>query len=94
MPTKKMYTLDKFLGLNQAGDGDTELKLGEASRMLNFTVTDAHNLRTRPGVLRAPFDEARSPAQALDCWAGHLGTRERIVVADFLDGSDRLTVFG
>lgn len=94
MPTKKMYTLDKFLGLNQAGDGDTELKLGEASRMLNFTVTDAHNLRTRPGVLRAPFDEARSPSQVLDCWAGYLGTRERIVVADFLDGSDRLTVFG
>ena len=29
----KMYTVDKFLGLNEAGDGDTELKMGEASRM-------------------------------------------------------------
>ena len=46
----KMFTVDKFLGINESGDGDTELKMGEASKMENFLVTDAYNLTLRPGV--------------------------------------------
>lgn len=34
----KIYTVDKFLGINEAADGDTELKMGEASRMENGTT--------------------------------------------------------
>ena len=28
----RMYSVDKFLGINEAEDGKTELKMGEASR--------------------------------------------------------------
>ena len=30
MAKERIYTLDKFLGLNESGDGYTELKMGEA----------------------------------------------------------------
>lgn len=89
-----MFSVDKFLGLNQSGDGETELRMGEASRMVNFTVTDGMNLKTRPGVLPAAFDAGRTPGQILDVWSGFVGTRERIVLVDFFDGADRITVYG
>ena len=40
----KLFTVDKFLGINKSGDGETELKMGEASRMENFMISDAFNL--------------------------------------------------
>lgn len=49
---EKIFTVDKFLGLNEAVDGTTELKLGEASKMENFYITDDYNLKTRPGIRR------------------------------------------
>ena len=49
---EKIFTVDKFLGLNEAADGTSELKLGEASKMENFYVTDDYNLKTRPGIRR------------------------------------------
>ena len=55
-----MFTVDKFLGINESGDGDTELKLGEASRMENFTITYAYNLSLRPGVRRIDFAAERT----------------------------------
>lgn len=94
MPDSKMFSVDKFLGLNQSGDGDTELRMGEAARMVNFTVTDGMNLKSRPGVVRALFDQPREPAQILEAWAGFVGTRERIVLVDFWNGADRITIFG
>lgn len=94
MPDSKMFSVDKFLGLNQSGDGDTELRMGEASRMVNFTVTDGMNLKTRPGVLPAAFDAPRTPAPILGLWAGFVGTRERIVLVDFYQGADRITIYG
>lgn len=42
-------TINKFLGLNESTDGDTELKLGEASKMLNFRVTDGGKLKKMEG---------------------------------------------
>ena len=48
----KLFTVDKFLGLNEAADGYTELKMGEASNMVNFLVTDGYNLTTRDGIQR------------------------------------------
>ena len=41
---KRMFTVDKFLGINEAADGYTELKMGEASKMVNWFVTDAFNI--------------------------------------------------
>ena len=61
----KMFTVDKFLGINEAADGLTELGMGEASRMENFYVTDAYNLTLRPGVQRIDKDLARSAAPIL-----------------------------
>ena len=46
----KVFSVKRFLGLNEYTDSDTELKPGEASRMLNFNITDGGNLTTRPGI--------------------------------------------
>lgn len=89
---KKTYTVDKFLGLNESVDGFTELKMGEASRMVNWMVTDGYNITTRPGVRK--LDLERDSAIILASWAGHIGTDEYLVVCDFSDGKDRLWVYG
>lgn len=94
MAATRMFSVDKFLGLNQSGDGDTELRMGEASLMVNFTVTDGMNLASRPGVLPAPFDASRAPGQLLAVWAGYVGTAERIVLVELSGGTDRITVYG
>lgn len=49
----KIFTVDRFLGLNESADGTTELKLGEASKIENFMITDEYNLKSRPGIVRA-----------------------------------------
>ena len=88
-----MFTVDKFLGINESGDGDTELKMGEASKMENFTITDAYNLSLRPGVRRLDFSTGRSPAPILAAWAGFLNTEDFLVLCDFDQGQDRLFVY-
>ena len=89
----KMYTVDKFLGLNEAADGYTELRMGQASRMVNWTVTDGMNIATRPGVQRLDFMQEREPGKILAMWAGYVDDREYLVVADFLGGRDRLFLY-
>lgn len=88
-----MFTVDRFLGINESGDGATELKMGEASRMENFTVTDAYNLSLRPGIRRVDFAGDREPAPILAAWSGFLGQEEYLVLCDFLDGQDRLFLY-
>ena len=46
---ENIWKIDKFLGLNENPDGDTKLKLGEASACRNWRVTRDRNLRRRPG---------------------------------------------
>ena len=46
---EKIYSLKKWGGLNEAPDGDTRLKLGEASKMINWKITRDGNLKRRPG---------------------------------------------
>jgi hypothetical protein len=46
---EKVFSIQKWLGLNEHPDGDTRLKLGEASEMVNFRVTKDGNLKRRPG---------------------------------------------
>ena len=48
----KFFKVDKFLGLNEAADSSTEMKLGEASVSENFYITDDYNIRRRPGVVK------------------------------------------
>ena len=91
---KKMYTVDKFLGLNESVDGFTELKMGEASRMENWMVTDGYNITTRPGIQKLQLEGNRDEATILAAWAGHIGKKEYLVICDFADGKDRLWVYG
>ena len=46
---EKIYGISKWGGLNEHPDGDTRLKMGEASVMENFKVTRDGNLKRRPG---------------------------------------------
>lgn len=46
---EKVYSVPKWLGLNEHPDGDTRLKIGEASKMVNWKVTRDGNLKRRPG---------------------------------------------
>ena len=46
---ERVYSIPRWLGLNEHPDGDTRLKLGEASEMVNWKVTRDGNLKRRPG---------------------------------------------
>lgn len=94
MPSnEKMFTVDKFLGINQEADGRTELNMGEASEMTNFFITDGFNLKTRSSIQRVRFGEEREPERILASWAGFISAEsehEFLVVVDFSGGSDRI----
>jgi hypothetical protein len=44
-----IHIIDKWLGVNESGDGDTNLRMGEASAMTNFRITNDGGLQKRPG---------------------------------------------
>lgn len=46
---EKVYSIPKWLGLNEHPDGDTNLRLGEAAKMVNWKITRDGNLKRRPG---------------------------------------------
>ena len=46
---EKIYNIPRWRGLNEHPDGDTRLKLGEASEMVNWKITRDGNLKRRPG---------------------------------------------
>ena len=46
----KVLQIQKFLGLNESKDGDTQLKVGEASKLENWQVTPQYHLKVRPGM--------------------------------------------
>lgn len=74
---EKIVSIQKWLGLNQAGDGDTHLKTGEASEMVNFRVTNDGALKKRPG-MQAVYDFGMPINGA---WHGYVGGVEYTVVA-------------
>jgi len=45
----RVFSVQKWLGLNEHPDGDTRLKLGEAAEMVNWRITRDGNLKLRPG---------------------------------------------
>ena len=42
--------INRWLGVNENPDGDTELAIGEAAEMQNFKITRDGNLQIRPGI--------------------------------------------
>lgn len=92
----RMFAVDQFIGINEAADGFTEIKRGEASCMDNFLITDSFNLALRPGVRRLYQDEEAQDAPILDCFAGFASAEskeESFVIADFVDGRDRIRLY-
>ena len=55
--SERIFSVDKFLGLNESAGGQTELKLGEAAKMENFYITDNLNLKTRPAIVARPLGQ-------------------------------------
>ena len=74
---EKIFSIQKWLGLNQAGDGDTNLKMGEASEMVNFRVTNDGALKKRPG-MKALHDFG---GEINGTWHGYVGGAEYTVVS-------------
>ena len=74
----KIFTVDKFLGLNESADGTTELKLGEASVCENFYITDGYNLKSRTGA--AVYCRAGNGYQIAGFWRGLLGNQQCFVL--------------
>ena len=73
----KVFKIQKFLGLNESPDGDTQLKLGEASEIRNWKVTSEGHLRVRPGYKTvASFS---GPVRGM--WSGYVGGTVRTLFA-------------
>lgn len=87
MSSTKIFTVDKFLGLNEAADGETELKMGQASKMENWLITDGYNLTVRPGFQRVdtPSGNWTQGMSLAAIWSGTLEGKEYLV-AVALDG--------
>jgi len=71
-------SINNFLGLNQNETGETQLKLGEASRMKNFRITKDYKLDKMYGYKELYDPDARVRAN----WVGNLnGTDMNIYIA-------------
>lgn len=77
--SERIYQIKAWLGLNENPDGDTKLKLGEASAMKNFAVTRDGNLRRRAGTKSLLTMAAGQPVRGL--WNGFVKGREYLIGA-------------
>jgi hypothetical protein len=77
--SEKVFAINAFRGLNQNPDGDTKLKLGEASIIDNFRITRDGNLQRRPGTHTEIDMELEYPVKGL--WTGFVGGHEYILGA-------------
>ena len=76
---ERVFKIQKFLGLNESPDGDTQLKMGEASEMRNWKITPQNHLRVRPGF--ATVKQFQGPVRGL--WSGYVaGELKSICAAD------------
>ena len=73
----KVYKIQKFLGLNESPDGDTQLKMGEASEMRNWKITSQNHLRVRPGY--KTVEKFDGPVRGM--WSGFVGGEQKTVCA-------------
>ena len=79
MSSTQLFTVDKFLGLNESADSSTELKMGEAAKVENFYITDSYNIQRRPGVKC----KARYDGELLGIRAGNSRMGDWYLIATF-----------
>lgn len=75
----KIFTLEKWLGLNESPDGDTGLKMGEAAVMRNFRITRESHLQTRPGYAPVCTLSEGNPVRGI--WNGYVNGEFHVVAA-------------
>lgn len=76
---EKVFTIKRWLGLNENPDGETNLKIGEASEMENFKVTIEGSLQVRPGTQTVAVLSESKPVKGI--WAGYINGEEVLVAA-------------
>lgn len=72
-----VFKLQKFLGLNESSDGDTQLKMGEASELRNWQVTPQYHLRVRPGY--KTMNQFNGSVRGL--WTGYVAGESKTICA-------------
>lgn len=88
---EKVYSIRKWLGLNQNPDGDTKLRYGEAAVMENWRITRDGNLRRRGGTALV---ESLGSGAVGTLWSGMVAGRECVLSAcdgvlyELFDGAD------
>lgn len=75
---ERIFQIQRWLGVNENPDGDTKLKMGEASVMRNFRVTRDGNLQKRPGTRAVLTVVDEKPIDAV--WTGYVAGTERVMV--------------
>lgn len=81
---EKMFTVNRFLGLHESSDGDTQLKMGEASELVNFKITEDGHLKIRDGVepVALEYDHLTEYNQEImGVWSGYVGKEIFLVIA-------------
>ena len=75
---ERVFQIKKWLGLNENPDGDTKLKMGEATAQRNWRVTRDGNLQKRPGTKEIlTVGTGSSPVSAV--WNGYIGGSEYVL---------------
>ena len=74
-----IFQLKKWLGLNEAPDGDTGLKMGEASVMRNFRITREGHLQIRPGYAPVCVLAEGQPVRGM--WTGYVNGEFHLLAA-------------
>ena len=77
MAKETITKVDAFLGLNESADGFRELALGEASKAVNWQLTDGRNIKLRPGIR----NEYSSPGIPAALWTGYIRDRYYMIAA-------------
>ena len=67
---EKIFSINQWLGLNQAEGGDTQLKMGEAANEWNWRITRDGHLQKRPGSLTVVDLDINMPIKGL--WSGYV----------------------
>lgn len=75
---ESIQSINKWLGVNENPDGDTNLKMGEAAEMRNFRITNEGSLQKRPGT-KTLLTIAAAPVRTL--WTGYVAGTERVIAA-------------
>lgn len=79
MALTKMFSMTRFLGLHESTDGDTQLKMGEASKMVNFALTDDGHITVRPAA-KVKIRNQRETDEIIGAWSGYMGNQEILAV--------------